>query len=108
MDLSVGTAKTRITAAERTHRRAQGLCMYCGGVGHFAANCPLAKARPVAMRRAITAAATGGSTDTTIDSEEDSEQIRREMVGLGYRRRHLPEPRRRRRTHQHEQCGAVR
>ena len=78
MDLSAGAAKTRITAAERTRRRAQGLCMYCGGIGHFAADCPLAKARPIGKRRAITAAATTGSTSgrsviTAIDSEDDSD-----------------------------------
>ena len=87
-DLSAGAAKTRIPAAERTGRRAQGLCMYCGGVGHFAADCPLAKARPVVKRRAITAApttteatttaATTGSTSgrgviTAIDSEDDAD-----------------------------------
>ena len=71
MDLSAGAAKTRITAAEYTCRRAQGLCIYCGVVGHFAADCQLANARPVGKRRAITAAATGGGTVTTIDSEDD-------------------------------------
>ena len=83
MDLSAGTAKTRITAAESARRRAQGLCMYCGGVGHFAADCSLAKARPVGKRRAITAAATitaattgsasGRGVITAIDSEDDSD-----------------------------------
>ena len=73
MDLSAGAAKTRITATECARRRAQELCKYCGGVGHFAADCPLAKARPVGKRRAITAAATGGGTVTTIDSEDDSD-----------------------------------
>ena len=80
MDLSAGAAKTRITAAERARCRAQRLCMYCGGVGHFAADCPLAKARPVGTRRAITAAATtttgsacGRGVITAIDSEDDSD-----------------------------------
>ena len=83
MDLSAGAAKTRITAAERARLRAQGLCMYCLRVGHFAADCSLAKARPVKKRRAITAAATTtvattGSTSgrgviTAIDSEDDSD-----------------------------------
>ena len=78
MDLSAGAAKTRITAAEHARRRAQGLCTYCGGVGQFAANCSLAKARPVGKRRAITAAAATGSTSgrgviTAIDYEDDSD-----------------------------------
>ena len=38
MDLSA--ARGKLTPAERQHRRTQGLCMYCGGVGHFAAECP--------------------------------------------------------------------
>lgn len=46
MDLSAGAVKTRITAAERTRRRVQGLCMHCRGVGHFA------KAKPLGKRRA--------------------------------------------------------
>ena len=52
--------------------------MYCGGIGHFADNCPLAKARPVGKRRAITAVAATGSASgrsviTAIDSEDDSD-----------------------------------
>ena len=35
MDLSAAIGK--LTPAERQRRRTQGLCMYCGGVGHFAA-----------------------------------------------------------------------
>ena len=88
MNLSAGVAKTCITAAERARRRAQGLCMYCGGIGHFAANCPLAKAWHVGKRSAITAAATTTAATTTaattssansrgvittIDSEDDSD-----------------------------------
>ena len=76
MDLSADVAKTRITATERARRRAQGLCMYCGGIGHFAADCPQARARPVGKRRAITAAATTGSARgviTAIESEDDSD-----------------------------------
>ena len=62
--------------------------MYHGGVGHFAADCSLAKARPVGKRRAITAAATTAAATTTagttgsasgrgvitaIDSEDNSD-----------------------------------
>ena len=50
--------------------------MYSGGIGHFAADCPLAKVRPVGKRSAITAAvatgsASGRSAITAIDSEDD-------------------------------------
>ena len=36
--LSAATGK--LTPAERQHCRTQSLCMYCGGVSHFAAECP--------------------------------------------------------------------
>ena len=88
MDLSAGAAKICITAAECARCRAQGLCMYWRGVGHFATNCSLAKARPAGKLRAITAAATIAAATTTagatgsgsgrgvitaIDSEDDSD-----------------------------------
>ena len=38
VDLSA--ARGRLSTAERSNCRAQGLCMYCGGVGHFAAEFP--------------------------------------------------------------------
>ena len=38
MDLSA--VRVKLSTAEQSHRWAQGLCMYCGGVGHFAAECP--------------------------------------------------------------------
>ena len=38
MDLSA--ARGKLSTAERSHRQAQGLYMYCRGVGHFAAECP--------------------------------------------------------------------
>jgi hypothetical protein len=41
MNLSASHGK--LPAAERARRIAQGLCNYCGGAGHFAAQCP---ARP--------------------------------------------------------------
>ena len=86
MDLSA--TKGRISKAEKARRRAQGLCMYCGGTGHFAAQCP---ARPAASkaagtpggRRAITAAGatvaaspapvtTGHVSEVDSDSEDES------------------------------------
>jgi len=38
MDLSA--SRKKLTNAEKARRRAQGLCLYCGGAGHFAAACP--------------------------------------------------------------------
>ena len=38
MDLSA--ARGKLSTAERSRHRAHGLCMYCGGMGHFAAECP--------------------------------------------------------------------
>ncbi len=37
--MQVGRA--RLSREEKERRRSQGLCMYCGGGGHFAYNCPL-------------------------------------------------------------------
>ncbi len=37
--MQVGRA--RLSREEKERRRSQGLCMYCGGEGHFAYNCPL-------------------------------------------------------------------
>lgn len=39
MDLDAVRVK-RITDDEKNRRRAQGLCLYCGGANHFAAMCP--------------------------------------------------------------------
>ena len=60
--------------------------MYCGGVGYFAADCPLAKARPVGKCRAITAAASTGSASgrsaiAAIDSEDDSDSDQQGNLG---------------------------
>ena len=55
MDLSGARRPARhgpLTPAERARRAAQGLCMYCGGPGHFAAECP---ARPVARPARVAA-----------------------------------------------------
>ena len=73
MELSAGAARTHITTAECACRRAQVLCMLCGGVGHFDADCPLARARPVGKRRTITAVATAGGTIVAIDSDDESD-----------------------------------
>ena len=33
-------SRRKLTTAERARRQAQSLCMYCGSMGHFAAECP--------------------------------------------------------------------
>ena len=43
IDLSAN--QKRITPEERAKGMAEGRCRYCGGMGHFAANCPLAPRR---------------------------------------------------------------
>ena len=73
MDHLAGIAKTCITATERTRHRVQGLCIYRRGILHFAANCPLAKARPIGKRRAITAvSATGSASGRSVITAMDS------------------------------------
>ena len=84
MDLSA--TRGPISAAERARRRAKGLCMYCGGTGHFAAECPL-RAAPAGRnagtpgprtpaRRAIAgavAAVTPGHVSDLEDSDSEPE-----------------------------------
>jgi hypothetical protein len=50
--MELNANRRRITPAERQRRIAQGLCMYCGGTGHFAAQCPAAGRRPDRLRGA--------------------------------------------------------
>jgi hypothetical protein len=42
MNLSVTRSRYRpsLTKEEKARRIAQGLCLYCGGVGHLAGDCP--------------------------------------------------------------------
>ena len=40
MDLSLN--RRPLTPEERQRRMAEGRCRYCGGLGHMAANCPIA------------------------------------------------------------------
>ena len=45
MDLSTSRRRGPITPAERSRRMNEGLCMYCGGSGHFANSCPASKGK---------------------------------------------------------------
>ena len=69
MDLSA--ARGKLTPAERQCRRTQGLCMYCGGVGHFASECPARRsgAAGTSGRRALV----GVRATMTPASDSDSE-----------------------------------
>jgi hypothetical protein len=42
-----------LTAAERAHRTAKGLCMFCGAAGHLVPDCPLVKAKNRASVAAV-------------------------------------------------------
>ena len=71
MDLSA--AQGKLSTAERRRRRAQGLCMYCGGVGHFAAECPTRQNSLRTGRRALAGASTVLTPDGS-DSESGKEE----------------------------------
>ena len=74
MDLSAAGGK--LTPAERQRRRTQGLCMYCGGVGHFAAECPARRtgAAGTSGRRTLA----GVRVTMTPASDSDSESGKEE------------------------------
>ena len=75
MDLSA--ARKKLTPAERQLRRTQGLCMYCGGVGHFAAECPARRtgtAGSTSGRRALTGARATMTPISDSDSESGKEE----------------------------------
>jgi len=40
MDLSAINARRKISEEEQAARLREGRCLYCGGVGHLARNCP--------------------------------------------------------------------
>jgi len=45
--MNLSANRNRVPPAERARRIAQGLCNYCGGTGHFAAQCPACPTRPL-------------------------------------------------------------
>jgi len=53
----------KLTADERKRRLENNLCMFCGGTGHFADNCP--KKTKKAKARAVAITAESGKTDST-------------------------------------------
>ena len=73
MDLSA--ARGKLTPAERQRCRTQGLCMYCGGVGHFTAECPARRtgAAGTSGRRVLAGARATMSPATDSDSESGKE-----------------------------------
>jgi hypothetical protein len=48
MDLSAN--RRRITPEERARRMAEGRCLYCGGLGHMARDCPTKPQVPRPLR----------------------------------------------------------
>ena len=74
MDLSA--ARGKLTPAERQRRRTQGLCMYCGGVGHFAAKCPARRtgAAGTSGRRTLAGARATMNPASDSDSESGKEE----------------------------------
>jgi len=53
----------KLTADKRKRRLENNLCMFCGGTGHFADNCP--KKTKKAKARAVAITAESGKTDST-------------------------------------------
>ena len=59
--------KKPLTQAQKDERRAKGLCLYCGKSGHFAQDCPEAKAK---VKKEV-AAVTTGTVEEVVDDRED-------------------------------------
>uniref|UniRef100_A0A9J7X6B8 Retrotransposon gag domain-containing protein n=1 Tax=Cyprinus carpio carpio TaxID=630221 RepID=A0A9J7X6B8_CYPCA len=61
--MQVGRA--RLTREERERRRSRGLCLYCGGSGHFLLSCPVKRASPVVNLRLLSGGISAGKSSTT-------------------------------------------
>ncbi|KAJ8391288.1 hypothetical protein AAFF_G00090750 [Aldrovandia affinis] len=48
--------RAHLSEAERQRRREGGLCLYCGGRGHFRSSCPVKDKRPSVKREVLTGA----------------------------------------------------
>jgi len=62
----------KLTADERKRRLENNLCMFCGGTGHFADNCP--KKTKKAKARAAAIAAESGKTDSNSGANSESKK----------------------------------
>jgi len=62
----------KLTADERKRRLENNLCMFCGGTGHFADNCP--KKTKKAKARAAAIAAESGKMDSNSGTNSESKK----------------------------------
>ncbi|KAG8139915.1 hypothetical protein E2320_002652 [Naja naja] len=82
--MQLGVAHPRLSQAEKDRHRRDGLCLYCGNRGHFAAKCPVkdihsSDANDImpsqwAMVDAVTVALDGEVADWVADLYSDNAQ----------------------------------
>lgn len=59
MELGVSNRYTRLSEAEKQHRKDNNLCLYCGGADHRLARCPLAPRRKADLQASSSASIQG-------------------------------------------------